>query len=186
MLVVKALIPIARDLLATFVFVFLFWTVGVYIATAVGVSLVVAQTVWMHLRGKKIGALQWLSLVLITGFGSATILFHNPHFIMIKPSLLWLALGIVMLRRDWMAPYLPPIITEHLEERHIIRAGYAYAFLMFNLAVINVVVVKLASPNFWAAYALLGPTLAQGLLLVVFYYCFRERIAASIQAGKKV
>jgi len=81
MLVVRALIPIARDLLATFVFVALFWTVGVYIATAVGVSLVIAQTLYMHFTGKKIGALQWLSLVLISTFGGATMVFHNPHFI---------------------------------------------------------------------------------------------------------
>jgi intracellular septation protein A len=186
MLVVRALIPIARDLLATFVFVALFWTVGVYIATAVGVSLVIAQTLYMHFTGKKIGALQWLSLVLISTFGGATMVFHNPHFIMIKPSLLWLALGVVMLRRDWMAPYLPPIITEHLQEQHIIRAGYAYAALMFTLAVANVVVVIVASPNVWAAYALLGPTLAQGLLLLIFYFCFRERIAESIRSGGKV
>ena len=186
MLVVRALIPIARDLVATFVFVALFWTFGVYVATGVGVSLVVAQTLYMHFKGKKIGALQWLSLVLITTFGGATMLFHNPHFIMVKPSLLWLALGVVMLRRDWMAPYVPPIITEHLAERHIIRAGYAYAALMFLLAVINVVVVKVASPNFWAAYALLGPTVAQGLLLLVFYFRFRERISESMRAGTKV
>jgi intracellular septation protein A len=186
MYVVKALIPIARDLVATFVFVALFWMVGVYIATAVGVSLVVAQTLYMHFRGKKIGALQWLSLILITTFGGATILFHNPHFIMVKPSLLWLALGVVMLRRDWMAPYVPPIINEHLEEHHIIRAGYAYAALMFSLAVINVVVVIVASPNFWAAYALIGPTVAQGLLLLVFYYRFRDRILLSMRAGRKV
>ncbi len=185
MLVVRALIPIARDLVATFVFVALFWTLGVYIATAVGVSLVVAQTLYMHLKGKKIGALQWLSLVLITSFGGATILFHNPHFIMFKPSLLWLALGVVMLRRDWMAPYLPPIVTEHLEDRHIVRAGYGYATLMFFLAVINILVVKFASPNFWAAYALIGPTLAQGLLLLIFYFRFRERIIASMRGDSK-
>jgi len=181
MVVVRALIPIARDLVATFVFVALFWTLGVYIATAVGVSLVVAQTLYMHWRGKKIGALQWLSLVLITTFGGLTILFHRPHFIMVKPSLLWLALGVVMLRRDWMAPYLPPIVTDNLDDSQIVRAGYAYAALMFVLAIANVLVVKTASPNFWAAYALLGPTLAQGLLLLIFYFVFRKQIIARIR-----
>lgn len=184
MIVVRALIPILRDLLATFVFVALFWTMGVYVATTVGISLVIGQTLWMHFRGHKIGALQWLSLVLISTFGTLTILFHRPHFIMIKPSLLWLALGIVMLRRDWMAPYLPPIVTENLDDRQIVKAGYAYSGLMFTLAVANVLVVKLASPNFWAAYALIGPTAAQGVLLLIFYFCFRKQIRASIEARK--
>lgn len=177
-MVLKALIPILRDLMATFVFVALFWTFGVYVATAVGVSLIVAQTVFMHMRGHKIGALQWLSLVLICFFGGLTILFHRPHFIMIKPSILWAALGVVMLRRDWMAPYLPPIVTENLDDRQIVRAGYAYAALMFTLAIANVIVVKIASANFWAAYALIGPTLAQAILLSIFYFVFRKQIHA--------
>lgn len=185
MLVVKAVLPILRDLLATFVFVALFWSAGVYVATAVGITMVVAQTLYMHWRGHKIGALQWLSLVLISTFGGMTILFHRPHFIMIKPSLLWLALGVVMLRRDWMAPYLPPIVTENLDDKDIVKAGYVYAALMFTLAVANLVVVKVASPNFWAAYALLGPTLAQGVLLAIFYFCFRSRIADAIAARAK-
>jgi Intracellular septation protein A len=179
--VVKALFPIIRDLLATFVFVALFWLEGVYVATAVGISLVIAQTLWMHFRGHKIGALQWLSLVLISTFGALTILFHRPHFIMIKPSLLWAALGVVMLRRDWMAPYLPPIVTENLDDAQIVRAGYAYSVLMFTLAVANIVVVQVASPNFWAGYALIGPTLAQAALLTVFYFRFRKQITASIR-----
>ncbi len=141
MVVLKALVPIFRDLLATFVFVALFWlTDNIYVATAFGVVLGVCQNVWLHVRKRPVGPLQWLSLVLITTFGGATILFHNPHFIMIKPTLLWLALGIVLLRRDWMAPYLPPIVTENLDDHLIVRAGYAYAALMFTLAVMNLVV----------------------------------------------
>jgi intracellular septation protein len=181
MIVVRALVPIVRDLLGTFVFVALFLTTdSIYIATACGISLVVAQTIWTRLRHRPIGALHWLSLVLISMFGGATILFHSPYFIMVKPSILWLALGVVMLRRDWMAPYLPPIITENLDDHLIVRAGYAYSALMFVLAVLNVVVLWLASQKFWAVYALAGPTVAQGMLLTVFYFCFRKQITARI------
>jgi intracellular septation protein len=181
MIVLKALVPIVRDVLGTFVFVALFFLTDIYIATASGVTMVVAQTVWMRLRNRPIGALQWLSLVLISMFGGATILFHWPYFIMIKPSILWLALGVVMLRRDWMAPYLPPIVTENLDDHLIVRAGYGYAALMFVLAVINLVVVWLASQKFWAVYALIGPASAQGALLVVFYFCFRKQIVARMR-----
>lgn len=183
MIVLKALVPIVRDLLGTFVFVALFLgTHNIELATACGISLVLAQTLFMRMRHRTIGALHWLSLVLISIFGGATILFHSAYFIMIKPSILWLALGGVMLRRDWMAPYLPPIVTENLDDAEIVRAGYAYAALMFALAVVNVVVVGLAwiefcTKEFWAVYALVGPTAAQGLLLIAFYFCFRKQIA---------
>jgi intracellular septation protein A len=178
MVVLKALVPIFRDLLATFVFVALFWlTDNIYVATAFGVALSICQNIWLHVRRRPVGPLQWLGLVLITVFGGATILFHNPHFIMIKPTLLWLALGIVLLRRDWMAPYLPPIVTENLDDHLIVRAGYAYAALMFTLAVMNLVVAFGAGAKFWSIYALVAPAVAQWSLLITFYFCFRKRIA---------
>ena len=186
MIVVRALVPIVRDLLGTFVFVALFFTTNIYIATAAGVSLVVAQTVYMHLKRHPIGALQWLSLILISMFGGATILLHSPYFIMVKPSLLWLALGGVMLRRDWMAPYLPPIVTENLDDHLIVKAGYAYATLMFvlaaaNLGVVSLVWLGICSAKFWAVYALLAPPAAQALLLTVFYFRFRKQITARMR-----
>ena len=188
MMVLKALVPIVRDLLGTFVFVALFLgTHNIELATGCGISLVVAQTIWMYLRKKRIGALHWLSLILISFFGSATILFHSQYFIMIKPSILWLALGGVLLRRDWMAPYLPPIVTDNLDDAEIVRAGNAYAALMFALAVINTAVVGLVwlgvvSAEFWAVYALAGPIAAQGLLLIVLYLCFRKKIRMRMRA----
>lgn len=183
MIIAKALVPIFRDLLATFVFVALFWTTNdIYIATAFGVALGVGQNILYHVRRKPVGPLQWLSLALITTFGGATILFHKPHFIMIKPSLLWLALGAVMLRRDWMAPYLPPIVTENLEDAQIVRAGYAYAVLMFALAVMNLVVAFATSAKFWSVYALIAPAIAQIVLLTVLYLRFRKQIEARIHA----
>jgi hypothetical protein len=53
---------------------------------------------------------------------------------------------------------------------------------MFALAVANVLVVALAwleicTEEFWAIYALTGPTVAQAALLVVFYFSFRKQIA---------
>jgi intracellular septation protein A len=190
MIFLKALVPIVRDLLGTFLFVALFLvTHNIELATACGISLVIFQTVLMMARKKRIGALHWLSLILISMFGGATILFHSKYFIMVKPSILWLALGGVLLRRDWMAPYLPPIVTDNLDDADIIRAGFVYAGLMFALAVINTAMVglvwlEMCSAEFWAVYALVGPTVAQGALLVVFYFCFRKKVIARIHARK--
>jgi intracellular septation protein len=180
--VAKALVPIIRDLLATFVFVALFWiTDNIFAATAFGMALGISQTLWTRLRGRAVGPLQWLTLVLITVFGGATILFHNPHFIMVKPTLLWLALGCVLLRRDWMAPYLPPIVTDNLDDAVIVGAGYAYAALMFALAVMNLAVAFLTSAKFWSVYALIGPAAAQFVLLTAFWFRFRKQIASRMR-----
>ena len=182
MQVAKALVPLIRDLLATLVFVALFWaTDNIYAATAFGMALGIVQTVWMKLGRRPVGALQWLSLVVITILGATTILTREPHFIMLKPTLLWLALGVVLLRRDWMAPYLPPIVTDNLDDRLIVRAGYAFAVLMFALSVLNFVVAFTMSPKFWAIYALVAPAIALPALLGTLYFLFRKEIAARMR-----
>jgi intracellular septation protein A len=178
----RAVKPIFRDILSTILFVSLFWlTNNIYVATAFGITFGVAQTLWMRLTGRPIGPLQWVSLVLVTVFGTTTIVKHDPFYIMMKPTMVWLAVGAVMLRRDWMAPYLPPIVTDNLDDRLIVRAGYAWALLMFVLAVMNLVVAFTMTAKFWSVYALLAPAIAQLALLTAQYFMFRKHVIERIR-----
>ena len=175
--------PILRDLLSSLVFVGLFWLTGnIFLATGAGIALGIVQTLWMRMRAHPIGPLQWLSIVLVTVLGMTTILTHNPHFIMVKPTLIWLSVGVVMLRRDWMAPYLPPIVTENLDDRLIVRAGYGWAALMFVLAVMNLLVAFTTTAKFWSVYALAAPAVGQLALLTTQYFMFRRLVIDRIRA----
>ena len=178
----RAVKPIFRDLLSTILFVSLFWlTDNIFWATGFGIAFGIAQTLWMRLTGRPIGPLQWVSLVLVTVFGMTTIIKHDPFYIMMKPTMVWLAVGAVMLRRDWMAPYLPPIVTDNLDDRLIVRAGYAWALLMFVLAVMNLVVAFTMTAKFWSVYALLAPAIAQLALLTAQYFMFRKHVIERIR-----
>ncbi len=179
----RALQPLLRDLLSTLVFVALLWTTGdIYLASGIGIALGIGQTLWYMYSGHAIGPLQWLSLVLITVLGMTTILTRNPHFVMMKPTILWIALGAVMLRRDWMAPYLPPIVTDNLDDALIVRAGYAWATLMFALAVLNLVVAFTMTAKFWSVYALAAPTVSFLALFTTQYLMFRKQVVEKIRA----
>ncbi|MGC9953199.1 MAG: septation protein IspZ [Rhizomicrobium sp.] len=179
----RAIKPIFRDLLSTILFVSLFWlTNNIFWATAFGIAFGIGQTLWMRTTGRSVGPLQWVSLVLITVFGTTTIITHDPHFIMVKPTLVWLAVGAVMLRRDWMAPYLPPIVTENLDDRLIARAGYAWAALMFVLAALNLLVAFTMTAKFWSVYALAAPAAAQLALITAQYFMFRRHVIDRIRA----
>jgi len=206
MQLLRAVKPILRDLLSTFLFVTLFLLTGnIYWATGFGIALGITQTVWKTAKGRPIGPLQWLSLVLITVFGMTTIITHDPFYIMMKPTLLWIALGAVMLRRDWMAPYLPPIVTDNLDDHLIVRAGYAWAALMFLLAVLNLLVafmttqtflsfyivvaplgsqflVRIFTPTFWAVYALIAPSASFLVLFAAQYAMFRKLVIGKMHA----
>ena len=201
-----AIKPILRDLLSSFLFVSLFLLTGnIYWATVFGIALGITQTIWKWYNAQPIGPLQWLSLVLITVFGMTTIITHNPFYIMLKPTLLWISLGAVMLRRDWMAPYLPPIVTDNLDDLLIIRAGYAWATLMLVLAILNLVIAfmttpkfialysviapigteliaRTITPKFWAVYALIAPPTSFLALFATQYAMFRRHVIDKIRA----
>ena len=76
-------------------------------------SLQPGQVVLLKLRGRPVDAMQWLSLGLVVVMGGATLLTHDRHFIMVKPTIIYLAVGAVMLKPGWMNRYLPAIVQEN-------------------------------------------------------------------------
>ena len=68
-----------------------------------------AQIAYLKLRRSPIDAMQWMSLGLVVVFGGASLLTHDPRFIMFKPTLIYVAIGAVMLKRGWMTRYMPPV-----------------------------------------------------------------------------
>ncbi|SFC61780.1 intracellular septation protein [Polaromonas sp. OV174] len=63
------------------------------LATVVVIVATFAQILWLKLRGKKVDAMLWVSLGLVTMLGSATIYFHSESFIKWKPTVLYWVMG---------------------------------------------------------------------------------------------
>ena len=70
-------------------------------------ALGVGQIGWQLFHKQPVEALQWLSLVIILVSGTATFFTHDPPFVMLKPSVIYCIVGLVMLKRGWMNRYLP-------------------------------------------------------------------------------
>ena len=101
---------IAIDLSSTLVFVALFaLTHSVLAATGLAIAGGVAHIAWLKFRRATVDAMQWLSLGLVAVFGGASLLTHDPRFMMLKPTLIYAAIGAVMLRRGWINRYNPPM-----------------------------------------------------------------------------
>jgi intracellular septation protein len=66
----------------------------IMLATIVAIVASVVQISYVKLRGRKVDLMLWISFLVITIFGCLTIYFHNPDFIMWKPTLIyWLQAG---------------------------------------------------------------------------------------------
>ena len=62
---------------------------GVFLATLVAILATFLQIGWVMLRRRKVDAMLWVSLVLITFFGGLTLFLHDETFIKWKPTVLY-------------------------------------------------------------------------------------------------
>ncbi len=77
-------------------------TESVVISVSLGIALASAQFGWRLVRREKSDALQSMSLAVVIVSGCATLWAHNPVFVMLKPSAIYVLVGGAMLQRGWM------------------------------------------------------------------------------------
>jgi intracellular septation protein len=115
--------------------------------------------------------------------GAATILTHDPRFVMMKPSIAHFAIAVVMLRRGWMLRYLPPFVKEHISPNTIIAAGYCWAGLMVALGLANIAIAATGDMRLWAWFISIGAMGAKIAAFGVQYLIFRSLIYRKIRAA---
>ena len=77
------------DLFPIILFFVAYKFAGIFAATAVAIAATVGQIAWVWFRHRKVDTMLWVSLAIVTIFGGATLLFHNPTFIKWKPTVLY-------------------------------------------------------------------------------------------------
>src|SRR5271169_1959856 len=98
------------DLASTILFLVLFLlTHNTILSVSLGMALGLVQIGTQFVRRKPIDTMEWLSLFLVIAAGTATLLTNDPRFVLFKPSVIYAIVGVVMLKRGWLYPYLPAI-----------------------------------------------------------------------------
>ena len=121
------------------------------LAVGLGIALGVAQIAWEIYRKKPIDTMQWVSLVIILASGTATLITQDPRFMMIKLSVIYVGVGIAMLKPGWMNRYQPARALERIPDV-VLVFGFVWAGLMFISAAVNVVAALSLSVTAWAAF----------------------------------
>jgi intracellular septation protein A len=178
-----ALQQLASDFLSAIIFLILYLLTGsVTLATSVAIAAGIAQIVVMKAAGRPIEAMQWLALVLVIVLGGATLITQDSRFIMVKPTLIHWAIGVVMLRHGWMMRYLPPAARDSLPREAMVISGYAWAGLMFTLGALNFIIATTMSVHAWAWFitvGAVGPKVAAFLLqYAIFKVILRRQSSA--------
>lgn len=174
---------LASDFLSTIVFLVIYLaTDNVILATAVAIVGAVGQVIWSRIRGQTLGYMTWASLGLVIVLGGATLITHDPRFVLAKPAIGHVAIGLIMLKRGWMLRYMPAIVTETIPE-YVTYAGFGWAALMFVLAAGTVGVAMTGDLKLWTFYVtvvLIGAKLAA---FAVQYVAFRLLVRSRLRAA---
>jgi intracellular septation protein len=176
---------LGTDFLSTIVFVFIYLTTdNVLLATGVAIAGAIAQVIYSRVKGKPLAFMTYASLALVIVLGSATLLTHDPRFVLVKPAIGHFAIGAIMLKRGWMLRYLPPIATETIPE-YVTVAGYAWAALLFALGAGTIAVALTGDMKLWTFYVTVVLVGAKLAAFAIQYVAFRILVTNRIRAAAR-
>lgn len=148
----------------------------VLLATVVVVLATMAQIAYLLLRGRKVDMMLWVSFVLVTVLGAATVWFHSETFIKWKPSGLYWVMGLAF----WVSQtffkknLLQALMGEQLKLPALVwqRLGLAWAAFFLLMGALNLYIAYNFTTATWVNFKLFGGmglmllfTLAQGIYL---------------------
>jgi len=177
------------DMASTFFFLGLYLlTRDVRLAVVIAIAIGLAQIAWEITRRRPIEAMQWMSMFLVVAAGVTTLLTNDPRFVLIKPSVIYVIVGVVMLKPGWMNRYLPPIAVAIVPDVAVVF-GFIWAGLVFTTAAVNLVTALELSPAGWALFMGVFTVASKvGLFLISFAVMraigHRRRLAIEARAAR--
>ncbi|MFL6657165.1 MAG: septation protein A [Massilia sp.] len=143
----------------------------IMLATISAIVASVGQISYLKLRGRKVDFMLWVSFGVIAIFGGLTIYFHNPLFIMWKPTIIyWLQAGAILMS---FLVFRKNLIREIMEEQITLpdpvwdRMCLGWVAAFFFLGALNLLaafVVFKGNTSAWVSFKLFG---MNGLLLIL-------------------
>jgi intracellular septation protein len=150
------------DLFPVILFFIAFKFFDIYTATAVAIIATIAQIIYSKIRHGKIEKMLIISGVLITVFGGATLLLHDPKFILWKPTILYWLFSISLVGAQLI--FKKNLIRNMMEKQISLpdaiwsNLNLAWAALFLALGFLNLYVAFNYSENTWVNFKLFGIT----------------------------
>jgi intracellular septation protein len=171
------------DFFSTIVFLAIYLaTNSIVLATSLAIAGAIGQVIYARVSGKELSFMTWASLGLVIVLGGVTLLTQDPRFVLAKPSIAHFAIGAIMLRRDWMLRYMPPVVSETIPDC-VTVAGYAWAILMFALGAGTIAVASTGDLKLWAIYVSFVSVGAKILAFAVQYVVFRLLVTSRVRTA---
>ena len=148
------------DFFPGLLFLVALFSFDIYVATAVIMVTMTLQVIALALLRKKISKMQWITLVLILGFGSATLLLRDPDFIKWKPTIInWLfAVALVAGPILFGKNFIKTMMSEQIELPEFVwsKLNTAWAFFLTCIGFLNLWVAQNFPEKTWGLFKVFG------------------------------
>ena len=154
------------DLFPVILFFIAFKFAGIYVATGVAIAATFVQIGWAWFRHRKVDTMLWVSFVIVTVFGGATLLLHDETFIKWKPTVLYwlfastLAGSALLFRRNLIQAMMAPQLA--LPAPLWGRLNLAWIGFFTTMGFVNLLVAFNFPTDVWVNFKLFG---GMGLML---------------------
>lgn len=170
------------DLASTMFFLILFLiTHNTFLSVALGAALGVIQITIPLIQRKPVHTLEWMSLFLVIAAGTATIFTDDTRVMLIKPSVIYVIVGIVMLKAGWIIRYLPAIAKAVAPDVAVV-VGYAWAAMMFITAAVNGFVAISYTVPTWAKVMLIFGMLSKVVVFIAGFVAIKLTTMRRVRA----
>jgi intracellular septation protein len=133
--------------------------VGIFVATAVFMAAVVLALAISYALTRHLPIMPLVTAVVVLVFGSLTLLLHDELFIKLKPTIIYLLFGGVLLGGLALGKPVLGVVFDsvfHLTEEGWRRLTLRWALFFFALALLNEIVWRTQSTDFWVNFKVFG------------------------------
>jgi intracellular septation protein len=132
---------------------------GIYVATGVLMVCVLASLAISYALLRRVPIMPLVTAVIVVIFGSLTLFFHNETLIKIKPTALYLMFAAALFGSMAMNKLLLPVLFDAaftITNEGWRKLTYRWAFFFLALAILNEIIWRTQSTDFWVGFKTFG------------------------------
>jgi len=132
---------------------------GIFVATAVFMITIVIALAISYALTRHLPIMPLITAVIVLVFGSLTLVLHDELFIKLKPTIIYVLFGGVLLGGlAFGKPLLGTVFDSvyHLSEEGWRKLTLRWAGFFFTLAVLNEIVWRTQTTDFWVGFKVFG------------------------------
>jgi intracellular septation protein len=132
---------------------------GIFVATAVFMAAIVIAFVVSYVLTRHLPVMPLVTAIIVLLFGSLTLVLHDELFIKLKPTIIYLLFGAVLLGGLAFGKPLLGVVFDsvfHLTDEGWRKLTLRWALFFFALALLNEIVWRTQTTDVWVSFKVFG------------------------------